>query len=515
MGDFLLGLRENPYASKAIRRLGLPIPLPPVLRRATGPWEEKPLRDDYVIVGGAGLGRLTPAIAATVARGGANALVDGDVDVLSLFRKEAVDQGTDAHRVFPDAIDPQPRVAALVFDATGIATVPELIRLHAFFHPLVSRVRPSGRIVVLGTPPSACGLAEQAAVQQGLDGFVRSLAKEVGKKGTTAGLVQVEPGAEENLEGILRFLLSTRSAFVTGQTIRVRSLLKAGPWVWTRPLEGQVAVVTGAARGIGAATAGALAAEGAHVLCVDRPEDADGLRDIATRVGGSALPLDITAPDAADTLATRLLEGHGGADVLVHNAGITRDKTLARMSPDRWNAVLDVNLGAVLRVNARLMQGVLRDGGRIVCLSSMAGIAGNLGQTNYTASKAGIIGYVRHLADHVAERGIAVHAVAPGFIETRMTAAIPFAIREVGRRASSLGQGGLPEDVADVVTFLATPCSRGTLSGAFEASPGPHPSPCQMTASMIPCPDARAGWSSVLRCAPSHRGTSLCGQTCQ
>jgi 3-oxoacyl-[acyl-carrier protein] reductase len=465
MGDFLLGLRENPYASKAIRRLGLPIPLPPVLRRATGPWKEKPLRDDYVIVGGTGLGRLTPAIAATVAHGGANALVDGDMDVLSLFRKEAVDQGTDAHRVFPDAIDPQPRVAALVFDATGIADVAGLSRLHAFFHPLVSRVRPSGRIVVLGTPPSACGLAEQAAVQQGLDGFVRSLAKEVGKKGTTAGLVQVEPGAEENLEGILRFVLSTRSAFVTGQTIGVRSLLKAGPWAWTRPLEGQVAVVTGAARGIGAATAGALAVEGAHVLCVDRPEDADGLRAVAARVGGSALPLDITSPGAADTLATRLLEGHGGVDVLVHNAGITRDKTLARMSADRWDAVLDVNLGAVLRVNARLMDGVLRDGGRIVCLSSMAGIAGNLGQTNYTASKAGIIGYVRHLAEQLVDRGIAVHAVAPGFIETRMTAAIPFAIREVGRRASSLGQGGLPEDVADVITFLATPCARG-MTGA-------------------------------------------------
>jgi 3-oxoacyl-[acyl-carrier protein] reductase len=465
MGDILLGLRENPFASKAIRRLGLPIPLPPVLRRATGPWEQKPLRDDYVIVGGTGLGRLTTTIAATLAHGGANALVAGDMDVVSLFKKEAADQGTEAHRVFPDAIDPKPRVAALVFDATEIANVTELSRLHAFFHPLVSRVRPSGRIVVLGTPSSACGLAEQAAVQQGLDGFVRSLAKEVGKKGTTAGLVQVEPGAEANLEGILRFVLSTRSAFVTGQTIRVRPLLKVGPWVWTRPLEGQVAVVTGAARGIGAATVRALAAEGAHVLCVDRPEDEDGLRNVAARVGGSVLPLDITAPDAADTLATRLLEEHGGADVLVHNAGITRDKTLARMSADRWDAVLDVNLGAVLRVNARLLEGVLRDGGRIVCLSSMAGIAGNLGQTNYTASKAGIIGYVRHLAEQVADRGIAVHAVAPGFIETRMTAAIPFAIREVGRRASSLGQGGLPEDVADVITFLATPCSRG-MTGA-------------------------------------------------
>ncbi len=472
MGDILLGLRENPYASKAIQRLGLPIPLPPLLRRATGPWEEKPLRDDYVIVGGAGLGRLTPAIAATLAHGGANALVAGDMDVLSVFRKEAAEQGTDAHRVFPEAIDPQPRVAALVFDATGIAQVADLARLHAFFHPLVSRVRPSGRIVVLGTPPSDCDVTEQAAVQQGLDGFVRSLAKEVGKKGTTVGLVQVDPGAEENLEGILRFVLSRRSAFVTGQTIRVRSLMKAGPRVWSRPLDGQVAVVTGAARGIGAATARALAAEGAHVLCVDRPEDQDGLRDVASRVGGSALALDITASGAADTLAARLLDDHGGADVIVHNAGITRDKTLARMSEDRWNAVLDVNLGAVLRINARLMEGVLRDGGRIVCLSSMAGIAGNLGQTNYTASKAGIIGYVRNLAERVVDRGIAVYAVAPGFIETRMTAAIPFAIREVGRRASSLGQGGLPEDVADVITFLATPCARGMTGSVLRVCGG-------------------------------------------
>ncbi|HVK65436.1 MAG TPA: SDR family oxidoreductase, partial [Polyangium sp.] len=136
------------------------------------------------------------------------------------------------------------------------------------------------------------------------------------------------------------------------------------------------------------------------------------------------------------------------------------DKTIGRMSEKQWDEVLAVNLGAVVRTHEAL-EPLLREGGRVVCLSSIAGIAGNVGQSAYAASKAGILGLVAGLAPILAERGITVNAVAPGFIETRLTAAIPVAVREAGRRLAALGQGGLPEDVAEVITFLASPGAAG------------------------------------------------------
>ena len=156
------------------------------------------------------------------------------------------------------------------------------------------------------------------------------------------------------------------------------------------------------------------------------------------------------------------LEALGGVDVVVHNAGVTRDKTLAKMSESQWDLAVDVNLGAVARITEALVQRkVLREGGRIVCLSSVAGIAGNVGQTNYAASKAGVVGFVRRLAPELADRGVTVNAIAPGFIETRLTDAMPTMIREVARRLSALGQGGRPEDVGQAIAFLSTPGAVG------------------------------------------------------
>ena len=230
---------------------------------------------------------------------------------------------------------------------------------------------------------------------------------------------------------------------------------------FVRALDGKVALVTGAARGIGAATAELLANEGAHVVCLDRPQDDALVSQVARKIGGSLLLADLGVLDAASTIVSELRQQHGGVDIVVHNAGVTRDKTLAKMKPEQWNQAIDVNLASVVKITAALLEGGLRDDGRIVCLSSVAGIAGNMGQTNYAASKAGIIGYVRKLAKHTASRGITVNAIAPGFIETRLTAAIPVMIREVGRRLSNLGQGGLPQDVGEAITFLATPGAYG------------------------------------------------------
>jgi 3-oxoacyl-[acyl-carrier protein] reductase len=158
--------------------------------------------------------------------------------------------------------------------------------------------------------------------------------------------------------------------------------------------------------------------------------------------------------------------------VVIHNAGITRDKTLAKMKPELWDQTIAVNLTSVARITEELGNGALRDGGRVICLSSVAGLAGNLGQTNYGASKAGVAGFVRGLAPRLAARGITVHAVAPGFIETRLTAAIPIMIREAGRRLSALGQGGLPRDVGDLLTFLATPGAQGLTGQVIRACGG-------------------------------------------
>lgn len=168
------------------------------------------------------------------------------------------------------------------------------------------------------------------------------------------------------------------------------------------------------------------------MVCVDVPQAQDALQQAATSVGGSALPLDITAPDAAALLQAHTSQ-YGAFDLVVHNAGITRDKTIAKMPEAAWRSVLAVNLEAPLQLSQALLgnQG-LNPGGRIVCVSSISGIAGNLGQSNYATSKAGVIGLVQGLALHAAAQQVTVNAVAPGFIETQMTAKIPLMIREAG-----------------------------------------------------------------------------------
>jgi 3-oxoacyl-[acyl-carrier protein] reductase len=161
-------------------------------------------------------------------------------------------------------------------------------------------------------------------------------------------------------------------------------------------------------------------------------------------------------------ITTHLLEQHGGVDVVVHNAGVTRDKTLGRMTEESWRTVLDINLGAEQRIDAELFgRDAVRDNGRIICVSSISGVAGNAGQTNYATSKAGVIGLVQAYSGPLADRGCTINAVAPGFIETQMTAAMPIATREAGRRMNSLSQGGLPVDVAETIAWFANPGSAG------------------------------------------------------
>ena len=458
MTDLLL---ENENARKLIKTLGLPLPVPEKLARAKGPYEERPLDDKKVLV--CGVGGVQAVLARILTHAGANPWVVGTSDAaLEPFLGPGEAWARAPRLVEPGDAPEGERIDAIVFDGTALDTPEDLHQLYAFLHPWIRRLNRSGRVVVVGRPAADAKKPTRAATRAALEGFTRSLAKEIGSNGSIANSVFVEEGAEERLGPVLRFLLSPRAAFISCQPFHVTKLAKGEEAPESHVLGGKVALVTGAARGIGEATAELLAAEGAHVVCLDRPADDGPCSKVAQRVGGSALLVDITDVDAPDRIAADLKERFGGVDVIVHNAGVTRDKTLGRMKPDAWDMAVDINLGAVVRITDRLLQdGTLREGGRIICLSSVSGIAGNRGQTNYSAGKAGIVGFVEALAPKVAKKGITVNAIAPGFIETRLTNAMPVAIREVARRMSAVGQGGKPEDVGQAITFLSTPGAVG------------------------------------------------------
>src|ERR671916_131024 len=333
-----------------VRRLGLPDP--PRLHRHT---PGRPVLDGAVLLGAASGGRAGKQVDALLTELGAPA-------------------GSDDH-------------AALVFDATGITEVAQLRALYEFLHPVIRSLRPSGRVIVLGSEPSATDPA-QAAAQQAVEGFVRSVGKEA-RHGATAQLVRLAPGAETAMESTLRFLLSARSAYVSGQVINISAAAVPGVADWENPLRRQIALVTGAARGIGEAIATTLARDGAQVVCLDMPAAGDALAAVANRIGGSALQCDITAVDAPQRIVAAAALRRG-VDVVVHNAGITRDRTLGRMSDAEWDTVLDVNLAAPQRITAALVEaGTLGTGGRVVGRGSLAGIGGHRRPTNPPAPQGG------------------------------------------------------------------------------------------------------------------------------
>jgi 3-oxoacyl-[acyl-carrier protein] reductase len=350
------------------------------------------------------------------------------------------------------------KAKALVFDATGIKDSTELVELQRFFHPNVRRVERSGRVVVLGTPPQGLP-AREATAQRALEGFTRSLAKEIGC-GVAVQLVYVAKGAEKEVDSTLRFLLSPKSAYVSGQVVRVdKAVAKAGKVDPERPLAGRTALVTGASRGIGRAIAETLHRDGADLVLLDVPALSEELEEVAGRLNAQTIELDITEDDAPKRIADAL---GGGVDVVVHNAGVTKDRTIAKMPEDRWSVLMEINLSSEERIDDELLKrDLLKPNGRIVCVSSMSGIAGNSGQTNYATSKAGVIGMVESMAPELAKRGATINAVAPGFIETQMTDAMPIAIREAGRRMNSMSQGGKPVDVAETIAWFASPASAG------------------------------------------------------
>ncbi|QWC84893.1 3-oxoacyl-ACP reductase [Nocardioidaceae bacterium] len=427
MSDRYQAFTKTPVGKLLVKNLGLPDPVE--LDR----WSEgDPLVQGTVVIGGEG--RLADAVATSC-------------QALDISAVRTTSQGE--------------KYKALVFDASGLTDPTQLVALTEFFTPLLRSLEKCSRMIVLGTPPELCKDNNERITQRALEGFVRSLGKEA-VKGGTAQLVYVAEGAEGSLDSTLGFLLSPKSAYVSGQVVRVGAVgsKKAQPIAdAAKPLAGKVAIVTGASRGIGEQIARVLQRDGAKVLGIDVPQAADELVAVTTELEGDHLALDITGKDAPQRIAQYVKDTYGGVDVVVHNAGITRDKKLANMSEDRWTSTINVNLVAPQKITAELLeQGLINDNGRVIGVSSIAGIAGNMGQTNYAASKAGVIGFVDSLAKDL-KKGVTVNAVAPGFIETKMTAAVPLATREVGRRLNSLSQGGQPEDVAETIAWYASPGS--------------------------------------------------------
>ena len=444
MADWLTRLHHNPLTAPLVRAIGLPSPVE--LDRCQDGYAPLPLAGKKVCLHGLGAGfAIAHARRALVAAGAA------PLDLPTAAGGKSV---------------PPLTINVLVVDATACRQPDDYRALYDCFHGCARALAANGRVVLLTASPDHAADPVAAAVARGVEGFTRSLAKELGPRGITVNLLYVAPDAVERLAGPLRFFCGAQTAYVTGQAVRVADTVPAPASVpFQRALDGKVAVVTGAARGIGRATAERLAQEGAQLVCVDVPGAAAELDALCRRIEAVPLQLDIAAADTPQRLAALLRERFGGLDILVHNAGITRDRTVANMSAAHWDAVIAINLAAVMAIDEQLLSAqLIRPQARVVCVSSIGGIAGNFGQTNYAASKAALIGYVAARAAVLAPAGITVNAIAPGFIETEMTAAMPFLPREFGRRLNSLKQGGRPRDVAELVTFLCTPGSSG-ISG--------------------------------------------------
>ncbi|MEZ5025185.1 MAG: 3-oxoacyl-ACP reductase [Chitinophagales bacterium] len=431
MNDYL----QNKNLRQLLKVLNIPIPVPPILKRNNNPYSDDELQQKKIAVAGK------------------------SSDFLHQIQQEIRILAGDA-TIYDAVID------GLVVSCVGMQTIEDLEDLFTNIKNTVRKIAANGRVVIVSKVDNMNPTT--FAVQKSIDGFARALSKEIGgKNGITVNLLKITNEDVQPYEVVkaATFFLSDKSSFITGQVVEVNRDKGQEISSPVRLLHEQVAIVTGGARGIGAAAAKVLHREGARVIIVDVPQakvDADSL---ANEIEGEAFLIDITKEDSATQLQQHILKNYGKLDILVNNAGITRDKTIAKMSIDQWRSVLNVNLKALIELTNTFLQDGFSEKAKVVSLSSISGIAGNVGQTNYSLTKAGVIGFTNSIAQNNNKK-IYANAVAPGFIETKMTENLPFFVKEGGRRLSTLKQGGLPEDVAELIGFLASPLSDG-INGQY------------------------------------------------
>lgn len=425
MNDYL----QNATLRTLLKTLNIPVPVPPILKRNLNAYSNDELKHKKIVVCGK------------------------ENDFLHHLQKE-FNIITDSATIYDEKLD------GLVMSCVGMQTIEDLEDVYTTVKNTVSKIAANGRIVLVSKVDMNSITA--FSVQKSIDGFARALSKEIGgKKGVTVNLLKITN--DEVTTGMLSsaalFFLSDKSSFITGQVVELNNASGNVYPSIEGLLQHKVAIVTGGARGIGAAAARVLHREGAKVIIIDVPQASDDAHALANEINGECLLLDITAATSVHEIQQYVIKNFGKLDILINNAGITRDKTIAKMSIDQWRSVLNVNMKAILSLTEVFTQNGFSEQAKIVSLSSISGIAGNVGQTNYSLTKAGVIGISQALA--AKHKNLFANAVAPGFIETKMTENLPFFVKEGGRRLSTLKQGGLPEDVAELIGFLASPLSDG------------------------------------------------------
>ena len=342
---------------------------------------------------------------------------------------------------------------ALVVDGRNVSNAAALKVLFDQLQAGVKNIKANGKVLIYAIQPELLEDVHHSTYQRALEGISRSLAKELGGKGTTVNLIKLPPNVElKNYATVQEFYTSGRSAFITGQAIAANEATKSG-----RELSEKICVVTGGAGGIGSATVKRLASEGATVVIADMPQmEERAVSLLSDKV--SFLGADLTDEAARKNLLETIKKKHGRIDVLVNNAGITSDKTLKNMPEHYWDQLIAINLTAVINLTEDALEmGLIPHGGRIISTSSISGIAGNFGQTNYTATKAALIRYSASKSKELKAKGITINAIAPGYIETEMVKTMPLMTRIFAERLTSLAQAGKPEDIAEAMAFLAHP----------------------------------------------------------
>jgi len=452
---------QHKLLSKIIDACDLPIGIPAKLRREIGPETEKPLAGMWAFMTGRG-GEIASSFGKyflqACARAGAGVIIPDGMHEKYYLASMKIDSSTPIQRqILTKSLD------ILIYDATLFDKIEDLENLFSCLKKWSLKISPCGRILILGKNPEVANETDDKkpvryAITESLTSFVRAYSKETGRNGTTVHLILI-PQSHQKLifDPIARFLASGRSAYITGQTWKISQPKSFnGNFNPVNSLKGKVAIITGASRGIGYACAKRLHEEGAEVILIDLPEQKDQLHKVASELSGFPLITDLRWPASPDYVTRKIKENFLEVDIVVHNAGVYLEMELKKMTLKEWKAVWDTNLSAAIRLTEALLPHIQNGGGgRIIAIGSISGLAGVGGQTCYSGSKGGLSGYMKGLAEILKKRNITANTIAAGYIQTSLTSKIPRWQKEIGKRASALMQGGIPEDIGNLVAFLA------------------------------------------------------------